>query len=71
MSFLYVIDDGSDISINDGVIARLMDAGHVFHAFVENKRQVNFQVPKEQRAFTENFDVPGIYAGTGLCENFF
>lgn len=39
-------------------IARLMDAGHVFHAFVENECQVNFQVPKEQRAFTENFDVP-------------
>lgn len=39
-------------------IARLMDGGHIFHAFVENKRQVNYQVPEGQRAYTENFDLP-------------
>ena len=39
-------------------IARLMDGGYVFHAFVEDRLQTNFQVPKEQRAFTENFNIP-------------
>lgn len=39
-------------------IARLMDAGFEFHAFVESRRKSNYQVPDEQRAFTENFVVP-------------
>jgi hypothetical protein len=39
-------------------IARLMDAGFKFHAFVESRRKSNYQVPDEQRAFTENFVVP-------------
>lgn len=39
-------------------IARLMDEGCIFHAFIENKKQVNYHVPDGQRAITENFDIP-------------
>ena len=39
-------------------IARLMDGGHTFHAFVENEKQTNFNVPEEQRAYTENYMIP-------------
>lgn len=39
-------------------IARLMDKGYKFHAIIEDKVQTNYRVPEEQRAFTENFELP-------------
>ncbi len=39
-------------------IARLMDVGYTFHAFVETRKKSNYQVPDEQRAYTENFVIP-------------
>ena len=39
-------------------IARLMDAGFTFHALVESRKKSNYQVPDEQRAYTENFVIP-------------
>lgn len=39
-------------------IARLMDAGYSFRAFVENEKQTNYIVPNKQRALTENYNIP-------------
>lgn len=39
-------------------IARLMDSGFRFHAIVENEMQVNYHAPYEQRAVTENYQIP-------------
>ena len=39
-------------------IARLIDVGFTFHALVESRKKSNYQVPDEQRAYTENFVIP-------------
>ena len=39
-------------------IARLMDNGYKFHAIIESEMQTNYEVPYEQWAITENFDIP-------------
>ena len=58
---IYTEDDiqlGHMTRYKNETIARLMDAGFQFHAIVEGKRKTNYQVPDEQRAYTENFVIP-------------
>ncbi len=39
-------------------IARLMDYGVVFHAYVESRKDANYKVPDTQRVFVEDFTIP-------------